>query len=677
MADDDCGTTLNRNNNTDSAQPPTAAPLVRPPSLLPHTPAGMAVGATTTNTKDMIHEDDDVEDDEDRCCRLRTKNNVIVRGQPPTPLRRGKWSQEEEAYSARLIHEFVAGVLPLTHEGTTLRAFLSHTLHCDRMRITKKLADCDSIGKHKFMLRRHGDHPYTAEQLQRKQAELWELERLYLARVNATPTTTVGGVDRLQEQQQLKHKPPPKQQSHRYPHHPKARKIYKISHPTHSREGQQQPQQQQQQQQLLRPLISQAPHEKYPPYYSFPQWTTQQLPHHYYSRQQQQQQPPTQTYAVPLQQQQQQQQQQQHQLPPSPSIHFQQYPYWQQHQSGAVLHEAIATAAEAPLTNPCDRFLQSTSTRPCFPPGGTWHQTMTSTPASTAVENPSPTTTTGVALRLVTAADGHRDCFVHQQQHHMGDSSGMSVDDDMIPNTPKAMVAPCNCKQNCESLLMTTTMMTMTMMRNNNTDSTNTTDGRMIMSPPLRQVFYDREDSLTSMNSADFMETLLSNDDDGGDDDRGDDDGGDDDDDGGDDDDDGGDDDDDGGDDDDDGGDDDDDDDGGVDDDVPSGAVQQHECMSSSNNDNNSSSSSHSHNDTSFELAPMDDDDDDDEIDSLDLSSIGDTDFARTISSSTVNNYNNNDEAVVVLGQYTTAAIAGPNVWRSQQHQPGVSDDGL
>jgi hypothetical protein len=603
MADYDCDTTMNNNNKESAPQPPpptaaaAAQTLVRPPSLpLLYTPAGTAVGVTTTNKNDMIHEDDeddedddvDVDVDDDRC-RRRTKKNRLS-SVPPPSLRRGKWSQEEEAYSARLIHEFVAGVLPLTHEGTTLRAFLSQTLHCDPMRITKKLADCDSIGKHKFQLRRqHGDHSYSTEQLQQKQAELWELERLYLVRVNAiSPTTTVGGVERLEEPQQHKHKhkPPPKKQLHRHPHHtPTAgKKIYKISHPTHSSEGQRPQHQQQQQQELLRPLISQAPHEQYPSFYSFPpQWTTQQqLPHHYYSRQQQlQPPPPPQTYAVPRQQ-----PQQQRQLQQSPSIHFQHYPYWQQHQPGALAHEAIATAAESStLINPCDRFLPSTSTRPFYSPGGTWHRTMMSTPAPTAVlENPSPTTATGVAPLLATAADGHRNCFVHQQQQqHRGDSCcGMSIDDGMTPNTPSATVAPCNCKHNCESLMTTTTIMNMNtnMMRNNNTDSTNTNDGSMIMSLPLRQVLHDRDDSLTSMNSADFIDTLLCNDDDDVDD--------------------------------------------GGDDNIPGGEVQRHEFVSSNNNDNDSSSSSsHSRNDTSFELAPMDDDDDDDEIDSLDLSSIG------------------------------------------------------
>ena len=51
-------------------------------------------------------------------------------GKPP--LRRGKWTFQEEAYVSRIIHDFNQGLLPLT-AGTTLRAYLSDTLNCDPM----------------------------------------------------------------------------------------------------------------------------------------------------------------------------------------------------------------------------------------------------------------------------------------------------------------------------------------------------------------------------------------------------------------------------------------------------------------------------------------------------------------------------------------------------------------
>ena len=41
--------------------------------------------------------------------------------------RKGKWTEEEETYTMKLIEAFIAGVLPLP-QGTTLRSFLSEKL---------------------------------------------------------------------------------------------------------------------------------------------------------------------------------------------------------------------------------------------------------------------------------------------------------------------------------------------------------------------------------------------------------------------------------------------------------------------------------------------------------------------------------------------------------------------
>jgi hypothetical protein len=41
--------------------------------------------------------------------------------------RKGKWTEEEETYTMKLIEAFIAGVLPLP-QGTTLRSFLSDKL---------------------------------------------------------------------------------------------------------------------------------------------------------------------------------------------------------------------------------------------------------------------------------------------------------------------------------------------------------------------------------------------------------------------------------------------------------------------------------------------------------------------------------------------------------------------
>ena len=89
------------------------------------------------------------------------------------PLRRGKWTSEEEAYANRLINEFKAGLLPLT-DGTTLRNFLSKLLNCDPMRISKKFVGNNCIGKQVFRRRAADINRLTAEQIQQNRVELSE-----------------------------------------------------------------------------------------------------------------------------------------------------------------------------------------------------------------------------------------------------------------------------------------------------------------------------------------------------------------------------------------------------------------------------------------------------------------------------------------------------------------------
>ena len=101
------------------------------------------------------------------------------------PLRRGKWTPEEEAYAARLIHEFKAGLLPLT-DGTTLRTFLSKLLNCDPMRISKKFVGSNCIGKQVFRRRTVDLNRLTPEQIQQSRIELSDLERRFLERVAQT-----------------------------------------------------------------------------------------------------------------------------------------------------------------------------------------------------------------------------------------------------------------------------------------------------------------------------------------------------------------------------------------------------------------------------------------------------------------------------------------------------------
>lgn len=93
--------------------------------------------------------------------------------------RRGKWSSEEEAFAARLIRDFDAGLLQLEN-GATLRAFLSKKLNCSAMRISKKFAGEKCLGKQIF-LRRSG---VDDEQLKQEQELLDKLERAFLSSVS-------------------------------------------------------------------------------------------------------------------------------------------------------------------------------------------------------------------------------------------------------------------------------------------------------------------------------------------------------------------------------------------------------------------------------------------------------------------------------------------------------------
>ena len=89
------------------------------------------------------------------------------------PLRRGKWTPEEEAYANRLIQEFKAGLLPLT-DGTTLLTFLSKLLNCDPMRISKKFVGSNCIGKQVFRRRTADLNRLSPEQIRQSRAELSE-----------------------------------------------------------------------------------------------------------------------------------------------------------------------------------------------------------------------------------------------------------------------------------------------------------------------------------------------------------------------------------------------------------------------------------------------------------------------------------------------------------------------
>ncbi len=77
------------------------------------------------------------------------QNHMSDQIKDPIPLRRGKWTAEEESYATAVIEAFSAGYLDAL-PGTTLRTFLSEKLQCDPMRITKKFTGDFSIGKKVF-----------------------------------------------------------------------------------------------------------------------------------------------------------------------------------------------------------------------------------------------------------------------------------------------------------------------------------------------------------------------------------------------------------------------------------------------------------------------------------------------------------------------------------------------
>lgn len=96
------------------------------------------------------------------------------------PLRKGKWTPEEEAFTTCIINDFTKGFLPLA-PGTTLRSYLSEKLNCDPMRITKKFAGASCIGKQVFQPCERT--PENLQQMKESHQQLVSAERLFNSRV--------------------------------------------------------------------------------------------------------------------------------------------------------------------------------------------------------------------------------------------------------------------------------------------------------------------------------------------------------------------------------------------------------------------------------------------------------------------------------------------------------------
>ncbi|CAB9514128.1 expressed unknown protein [Seminavis robusta] len=66
------------------------------------------------------------------------------------PLRRGEWTEAEEAYVEALVDAFHDGLLDIS-KGQTLRALLAKCVHCHPKRISKKMEKCDYHGRGTYM----------------------------------------------------------------------------------------------------------------------------------------------------------------------------------------------------------------------------------------------------------------------------------------------------------------------------------------------------------------------------------------------------------------------------------------------------------------------------------------------------------------------------------------------
>jgi len=100
------------------------------------------------------------------------------------PIRKGKWTIEEENYANKIILLFNKGLLPIP-SGTTLRSYLSDKLNCDPMRITKKFAGASCIGKVVYQsIEEMASNGITIDINNDETLELQKLEDLFLSRLH-------------------------------------------------------------------------------------------------------------------------------------------------------------------------------------------------------------------------------------------------------------------------------------------------------------------------------------------------------------------------------------------------------------------------------------------------------------------------------------------------------------
>lgn len=99
-------------------------------------------------------------------------------------LRKGKWTDEEGKYASTIIAHFESNLLPLTEQReSTIRLFLGKELHCDPMRISKKFAGNNSVGKHFFCKKQEDGQQQSADSLHRAKLEREQMRLAFLESV--------------------------------------------------------------------------------------------------------------------------------------------------------------------------------------------------------------------------------------------------------------------------------------------------------------------------------------------------------------------------------------------------------------------------------------------------------------------------------------------------------------
>jgi len=66
---------------------------------------------------------------------------------PSSHTKRGKWTAEEQAFADRLISDFDRGVSRGLGNGQSLRAHLAQRLRCDPLRVSKRFAGSNRLGR--------------------------------------------------------------------------------------------------------------------------------------------------------------------------------------------------------------------------------------------------------------------------------------------------------------------------------------------------------------------------------------------------------------------------------------------------------------------------------------------------------------------------------------------------